>query len=256
MTPAPTVFTIHPREHLSPFQTRPMTDPHPNEPCPCGSGAKYKYCCLREKKRGAANDDLSDEGGWRRELARAVNAGFEARQQGDAQAAADTWLDGWKKVRAQIPAGVATLSGLERETDGQRSLVSWVFTTVNLLRHLGADHPDYADAGAEFLADILGQFPGESDDNQRNLRADRAWLLAAADRWDEADEEFDHLLEDFPTHAAGYAARADALLTHRPDAADEAVEILEAALEQPVDDADAWDLQSRLDEARRLQNHH
>src|SRR5687768_14289041 len=33
-----------------------MTKPGRNDPCPCGSGKKYKQCCLRAEENGVAND--------------------------------------------------------------------------------------------------------------------------------------------------------------------------------------------------------
>ncbi len=229
-----------------------MTDTGRNDPCPCGSGAKYKHCCLRTKKKGAANNDLVDDDGWQRRLAQAVNRGYELIEGGDVEAAADIWLDGWDEVRDELPAELSTMGHLERACDGERSMVSWFWKFLGILRGLAADEPAYAARGAEFIGQFLAQFPGESDNNQQNMRADRAWLLAAADRWDEATDEFERLVEEFPDRAVGYVTWADAYLDHTPDGVSKAVELLEKARDRPVDDAGAWDLDTRLDEAKEV----
>ena len=229
-----------------------MTEVGRNEPCPCGSGAKYKYCCLRKKKKGAVNDDLSGADGWQGRLARAVNQGYEAAQRDESREAAQLWLDGWDDVRAEIPAEVSTLASLERACDGERSLVSWVYTCLDVLRRVGPDDPAMAERGAQFVAQLLAQCPGESKTNQRNLRGDRGWLLAAADRWDAATEEFERLIEDFPDCAVGYVRWSDAIIDfdHRNPA--RSVELLERAANRPVDDGAAWSLEMRLEEAREI----
>ena len=228
-----------------------MDDVGRNDPCPCGSGAKYKYCCLRKKKGGAANDDLSENDGWQRQLARAVNRGYQARRQEGPGKAIDIWLAGWRQIQDQIPAEVSTLNRLEKAVDGDRSMASWLFSCIDLLRNLARQRREVADSGAEFLAQILQKFPGESQNNQHLFRADRGWLLAAAGRWDEATEEFERLIADFPNHAAGYVAWADALIEHDPGDPAKALEILERAADRPVDDGADWDLQVRIEELRQ-----
>jgi len=41
-----------------------------NEPCPCGSGKKYKYCCLNSHKAAIPDDNVADESGHRRREAK------------------------------------------------------------------------------------------------------------------------------------------------------------------------------------------
>jgi hypothetical protein len=37
-----------------------------NDPCPCGSGKKYKHCCLKKEETQAASD-------WRQAVPKALN---------------------------------------------------------------------------------------------------------------------------------------------------------------------------------------
>lgn len=229
-----------------------MSEPGRNDPCPCGSGAKYKYCCLRKKKKGAANDNLVGGDGWQRRFAQAINRGFEAARQDEAFRAADIWFDGWQSVRDELPAEVSTLHELGRRSDGERSVVDWFWTFTGMLRSIAAQDADYARRGAEFIEQVLAQFPGESDNNKCNMRADLGLLLAAADRWDEANEEFERLIDEFPDHAAGYVSWADAIIEYNPSEVSKAVDILERAIDRPVEDVGAWDIRVRLQEARQL----
>ena len=74
-----------------------MAKPGRNDPCPCGSGKKYKACCLtrdtdteREKlvAAQAARDDAE-----RRQHAREMKAEFIARLRGDAADTGEDELD-------------------------------------------------------------------------------------------------------------------------------------------------------------------
>jgi hypothetical protein len=38
-----------------------------NDPCPCGSGKKYKHCCLKKEEAQAASD-------WRQAVPKALNS--------------------------------------------------------------------------------------------------------------------------------------------------------------------------------------
>lgn len=223
-----------------------------NELCPCGSGAKYKHCCLRKERHRAANTNSDGTRDWTRRLAESIEEGFDADRAGDTETAADVWLDGWAGIRDKIPAEVSTLGQLERMCDCDRSLVSWFWRCLDALRSLSRSDEDYGERGAEFVADVLRQFPGESDANRRNMRADRGLLLAGAGIWEEAREEFERLVDDYPDSAAGYVTWADALLHHHPSGAVEALEVLERARDRPVDDAGDWDLGARIEEAREF----
>ena len=229
-----------------------MSEVGRNELCPCGSGAKYKYCCLRKKQRGAVNDDWSDSGGWERRLAQVVNRGYEAIQRGDDHDAARLWLDGWDEVYGEIPAEGSTLSSLDRQCDGERSLISWVWKCLDVLRLVGLDDPEMARRGAEFVGQLLAGFPGEPAANKRNMRGDRGWLLAAADRWDEATKEFERLIDDVPDRAVGYVRWSDAIIEFEHEDASKAVELLERAAARPVDDGTEWSLEVRLKGARQI----
>lgn len=89
-----------------------MNDVGRNDPCPCGSGAKYKYCCLRKKKQGTANDDLSEDDGADRDLqtrleeARRVSelAPDESPDEAELAAADDTIEDDGEQLRRRREA--------------------------------------------------------------------------------------------------------------------------------------------------------
>ncbi|MGA2114892.1 MAG: SEC-C metal-binding domain-containing protein [Bryobacteraceae bacterium] len=45
---------LHNRAQLLETYRRPDRKNGPNDTCPCGSGRKYKYCCLNKSAAGAA----------------------------------------------------------------------------------------------------------------------------------------------------------------------------------------------------------
>jgi len=56
--------------------------PHRNSPCPCGSGKKYKKCCM-EKDQAAADVEARLKNNFRDEIAKAANEGKENILEGE-----------------------------------------------------------------------------------------------------------------------------------------------------------------------------
>jgi tetratricopeptide (TPR) repeat protein len=240
----------------------PTDDIGRNDPCPCGSGAKYKHCCLRKEKEhqpessSESTSDTSDDA-WRRQLATRVDqidntfdtTGWQGRT---ARRTARAAYEAWQLIDEHLPDEVTHIDELEDRLDPSMAPVApWLQQGIDAWIEAADDDPELADHGAAFVADILERFPDESRNYRRGLEADRAQLLARAERWDEAEPIFEHLIDERPDSPQGYADMADALLEKEPAEPERAVQVLERALERPVDNPKGWKLELRLEDARK-----
>ena len=121
-----------------------MTKVGRNEPCPCGSGKKYKRCCLDKDQAfereafAAAQSARYDDDAWYDELAYASNAVIDLVDAGrldDAEAAAHDLLERFPGVHD----GYARL-GLIHEIRGNSELAIEYYKKVIAFAR---DHPDH-----------------------------------------------------------------------------------------------------------------
>lgn len=231
----------------------PRDDVGRNDPCPCGSGAKYKHCCLYEDEERRSAPETEP---WRRELEQRVRrireTGAGMGLDRDDRLTANLVYEAWQLLDAHLPETVTDIDEAETRLDASVTPVAvWLQKGIDAWIAAAGDAPEPARLGAEFVADILERFPGESPHFRRGLEADRGVLLAQGGRWDEAEPIFERLVDEQPESPDGYARWADALLEKEPADPAGAVEVLERALDEPVDNPEAWNLQMRLEEAEK-----
>lgn len=226
-----------------------------NDPCPCGSGAKYKYCCLHEDDARRSTEASKPEP-WRRELRETVE---QLRETGsgmgldrDDRRTANLVYEAWQTLDAHLPESVTAIDEVEAELDRSLAPVAvWLQKGIDAWIAAAGDAPEPARMGADFVGAILERFSDESRNYRRGLEADRGVLMAQAGQCEEAEAIFERLVEERPKSPAGYARWADALLEKEPADPQGAVAILERALNEPVDNPESWDLEMRLEEAKK-----
>lgn len=72
-----------------------MTKTGRNDPCPCGSGKKYKHCCLRQETAGKS-EAMSRDRAWDTMMQKLLDFSREARFRKDLEAAFDLF---WNRSR-------------------------------------------------------------------------------------------------------------------------------------------------------------
>lgn len=175
-----------------------------NDPCPCGSGKKFKKCCLQA---GVAVADR-----W---------AGWMLLGTGRYVLLGDPrdWYD--CPVYVQMENRAAIAQALERAGDVGRALRCLeenvrcaereedevaLWQALFDLQRLCVSHAGYAELGLRATERLL-QLAGDELDGQgtvAGLRCDRAEFLAVLGRVGEAEEEFGSLLSGYPRY---YRAR-------------------------------------------------
>ena len=192
-----------------------------NDPCPCGSGKKFKNCCLGKSVAGAAP------------VLRAP------RDHG-------SYAEIWSRLRGHLTPDVTTLDDIRTIDGGVMDPYGLVFEYVEALENAAREEPGAAADGVEFCSFVLQQFRGEDDQFRENLRAYLGSFHYLAGEPARGEEVLRGLIADRPHRSIGYAYLADALLDPR-----QGVEVLREALAYPVEDAADYDMAPRLKELER-----
>ena len=225
-----------------------------NEPCPCGSGKKYKKCCLdrpvhklleRWQRAPLSRSSCPDIDLHFVEAFTALRA--------DDTAAIAAFGKAWAGVRARLSAAVDTLAGME-------TLLGSVFSPYDIVHEYGQllEYAAFVDRsaaleGVAFASFLLDQFDAESPLFRENTRAQLGEFHFRAGDPAQGEEILSALIADLPHRSIGYAYLADVLgrmrfkwnggeLLDRP----RALAILRKALDHPVEDAWDYDLEARL----------
>lgn len=212
-----------------------------NDPCPCGSGKKYKKCC---SSRHATDEKLQ---------ARIIR-GYEHMMRGETYAACDCWWEVWLALRSRLRPEMTTTDEAQAiYPDSSNSHIhDWAQDFTLELGNAARHRKSYAKHGVELCQRMLDQFPDEPLELfHPNVRADLAEFLLLDDRAADGDREFAALIRDCPDQAASYVRYATALecrgeRTRNADDLRRAMELLQQAIDYPVADAGQYDLEEQL----------
>jgi hypothetical protein len=153
-----------------------------NDPCPCGSGAKYKHCCLR-KETGSSDATGRTRPDWHEQF----EQHFEANR----------WIDAWQTVEAQAEPGDQSLTDLEERlgyppVSMMRSLIKEL-VSVNV--RVAEQHPDLAGEAVEFLDGVIDQFQDLDPDVGFEVVRGQIVGLIAGEQYTDALELMERLSE-------------------------------------------------------------
>lgn len=214
-----------------------------NQPCPCGSGKKYKKCCLGsvQPTTASAHDRIET----------LMQDGYRASMSGRPTRACERWNETWQLIRARLEPEMRTCEQAEVVFAGSQLIFNWIsdFST-ELLNAALADGPRFGELGVRFCQEVLAQFTEESDGFKAFIRGDLGDIHCRAGRFDEGEKVFLELIRDEPESAIGYVKLADALADAAVDMP--RMERARALLEQALakSDADNFDVARRLADLR------
>jgi hypothetical protein len=222
-----------------------------NQPCPCGSGKKYKTCCLGKaqpssRPSASATSDAVDA---------LVMEGYAAKMSGDEAAAADRWWRVWQGLAAGLRPEMTTTDDVAQKVyDPKPCLYDWLQDFAESLHNAAIDDLRHARRGVAVCRTVVERFTDEDPLFLRNFRADLGQFYFFAGDDDQGEHVLRALIDDFPHLSLGYVRLADTLENRAQNsgALDDlrhARNLLHQAL-QSAEDADLYDVELRL---RRIQ---
>jgi len=211
-----------------------------NDPCPCGSGKKYKKCCQREHDH-------------QRVLVGRVDEGVIYDENGKEQEACDLWWTVWEDIKPKFtPEMRDTSEAQEIFPKTQLHIYDWLQFFSDALIHAAFEDASYAKKGIEVCRTVLKQLPDEPEDYLRHFHFDLAEFLFIDGQYSESETQFASLIKKNPDKAEPYSVYSDLLLSRwdkegNPDDLQHGIELLEQALAYPATDAESFNIPERLD---------
>jgi len=214
------------------LSSRPFKSPGRNDPCPCGSGRKFKKCCLPLAQafsvdRYAGQLDLR--------VGRYVTS---HRIEGEPEDSPLYTLEN----RAHIADYLQELGlleeareALEQNYRGALSIdARWVENALCDLLFLCLDHKEFSRIGIEYARKLL---PMVNDpETKATIRCDLADLTGRADGFEQGEKEYQRMIADNPKSWFFRYRKALYLLEHGPR--DEAKHLLVEIVSQGKDSKD------------------
>ena len=237
-----------------------------NAPCPCGSGKKYKKCCLDQHRQeeserlkghaAALEQDLDAVRDWlpTRDLADAEEALpdwpinparnhlWDHLQDGRMYAAEDRpedalreWWMAWEEIRLLLPEGADAVEALDRELGIAWPVSDLVYEIERILGQAGRGESRRLERRIEFCEEVLERFPSSHPHFALNLRCGIAESLFGLGRVDEGEQEFRSLAEAQPDESWIYIEWGGVYALNRmndaiPEDLDRAEELYRAGL--------------------------
>lgn len=233
-----------------------------NDPCPCGSGRKFKKCCMnKEGVQPGYSIDLRGEripekfktaSDW-------MEAGYQHNGRGHFRKAYACWKACWLEMGFLLPPTLLDPDEAE-ETGafhGYEWLNNWLQDFENLLSHQSKFDYGIARFGEMYFRGLLARFPSMNPVMKDNMQVDLASILALLGRHDEATNLLEQMMAEAPDKAQAYVALAgmygdEALDYNRTVDMPKAIGYLRRALAVATD-CDEYEVEFLLEEMEAFQ---
>ena len=227
-----------------------------NDPCPCGSGKKYKKCCIDKDRVTAPYQRLSVNGNpiddehiiandW-------MEAGYLHSREKHSSSAFECWKRCWEELRSTLPDELQDPAKAEEmgTFEGIDFLMNWLQDFEMLLLDIAENNAEITQYAVQYLEEVSARFSDLDDHIKQNMLSDRARCLAILGQQEEAISILESMISERPDHAQSYVELSDmhgfhaATLNVRPDIP-RAIRYLQKAQQHAEDCAD-YDVESRL----------
>ena len=210
-----------------------------NEPCPCGSGKKYKKCCL-DKEHVWSSRELND----------LMQNGYRLWEKDKYIEASEVWLEVWDRLRSRFSPDMKSIEDAERIFSGEEILINWCGDLEMVLGNAAQDDSSFHKRRMDYCSEFSALFPESESMILFNMK--RAVAEGHFGLRDKAngDEAFRKLTDEFPRNIWGYIGWGDMYLwpmnEQDPPDYEKAEKIYKMALGKGLEDEK--DLRERLDE--------
>ncbi len=224
-----------------------------NDPCPCGSGKKYKKCCIDQKVDPEAMGALTSAALLNR-ADEWIEAGYYYLRQNWRYKALTCWWHAWQEAEKILPETLRDpgTEECDRFFSSCDFFSNWLVDYLSLLEENLEMSPVVAQNGLIFCQKVVAHFPDMNCSLANNFIETTSYLSLALGKSEQAFSLLEQMIAQHPNSAQGYVVLA-ALLSMdaqrfnlRPDF-HRAQQLLLQARENATDCKD-WDVDMRLDD--------
>lgn len=224
-----------------------MTKIGRNQPCPCGSGKKYKKCCLNIPKPDSLPETKRDE------LDALMEKGWSLLQENETTKACDVWLELWDRLKKRFKPKFRDIQEAETIFSGCELIYNWCQDLEVELGNAGIDDSAYYQKRIDYCDEFCSIFPDSDELLMHNMKRAIAESYFALGNIDQGNIRFKQLIEQYPKNIWGYIGWGDMYLwpmgkNIKPDY-DRAEKIYKMALDKGIEGEN--DLIDRLNELKK-----
>jgi len=178
-----------------------------NQPCPCGSGKKFKKCCL-----GKSDSSIIPK---RDELDVLMGKGYSLLDKNKTVDACDVWLELWEKLKIRFKPEFKNVKETETIFSGGELVYNWCQDLEAELGNAAIDDSQYYQRRIEYCNDFCSIFPDSDDLLMHNMKRAIAESQFPLGNISKGDECFKALIEEYPKNIWGYIGWGDMYLWPR-----------------------------------------
>lgn len=193
-----------------------------NDPCSCGSGKKYKKCCLekdqleqqqqyqqRRQQQEEMKLNLEQKAGSMLEIETLIKTGYKEALANAATKACSIWEEAWRKFKEVIPPGITDINEVDEHLGGKGLIYNWCQEYEQELHNAGLEDPSYFEQRISYSREFVEMFPETDSLIIENMGKAEAESLFALGKHDEGERKFERLVQEFPRSAWVYIDWAD-----------------------------------------------
>jgi hypothetical protein len=231
-------------------------EPGRNEPCPCGSGKKYKKCCIHTG--GVADAAAEDPFAPLNKTDEWMAAGYYYHEKRYAYLAQQCWWNAWQSMADLLPSTILDPDNDECDLPFNCCdfFSDWLQDYMMLLDNERTKNAAALRNGLIFCREALERFPAMDKEFVASFKVTQAHLLVAAGDADAGIAIFETMISEHPEEARGYVMLSDLFgffsgNSGLPSDYERAEQLLTRALIS-AKDCDGWDVEARLADLREL----
>lgn len=233
-------------------------EPGRNEPCPCGSGKKYKKCCIEtgfvrdgDLQADSVEEPLNRTDEW-------IMAGYYYEKNHGYGNALSCWIQAWPDVLRTLPESVRDPDSdvCDNLFNGYDFLSNWLQDVEQLVDGESVDSYQALRFGMDYYPSVLERFPNMNPQIVRNFEASLARLECICGKKEAAFARLQRLIEIWPDDAQGYVVLSELLSLDaeeyniEPDIPAAQQLLLQAKMK--AKNASDWDLDLRIEDLTHL----
>ncbi len=213
-----------------------------NEPCPCGSGKKYKKCCIN-KSIHKQHDDLNY----------LMQKGYSLLEENKTVEACNIWLEVWDKIKKRFTPKMKSIKDAESLFSGDQFLFNWCQDLEMELGNAGLRDKSFYRKRIDYCREFCSYFPESEISILYNMKRGKAESYFGIGEPKKGDMAFERLIEKYPEDIWGYIGWGDMyympLDKNNTPNYEKAEQIYNMALDKDIDEKES--LMERLDDLRK-----
>jgi len=174
-----------------------------NQPCPCGSGKKYKYCCINKSKSNSRPVPKRDE------LDVLMKEGFSLLRKKETTKACDVWLELWDKLKRRFKPEFRNVKEAETVFSGSDYISNWCQDLEMALGNAGVADITYYQKRIAYCDEFCLIFPESGELLMHNMKRASAESHFGLGNIAEGNKCFEELIEQYPRYIWGYIGWGD-----------------------------------------------